>query len=209
MADVPIRFLLAFDDGSFSEDATFLVTDWLAHTPKEVIAKNFQVAQTDLANLPKAQLWIFNGTPDNNTLAEDAGSISAPAGVISPGYSYHFSKLNATWHLSSDEWSFFISGQGRVIAVASGPNAARTFDFRAGDVGYIQKSNGHYIENLGNEPLVLLEVLKTHTFSDIALGQWLSLTPKQVVQDHLKLSGDIIEKIFSEEKTKHVIVGGA
>ena len=33
------EFLLVFDDGSFSEENTFLLTDWLAHTPKDVIAK--------------------------------------------------------------------------------------------------------------------------------------------------------------------------
>jgi oxalate decarboxylase len=27
------EFLLVFDDGNFSEDSTFLITDWFAHTP--------------------------------------------------------------------------------------------------------------------------------------------------------------------------------
>jgi len=35
------EFLLVFDDGNFSEEETFLLTDWLAHTPREVLAKNF------------------------------------------------------------------------------------------------------------------------------------------------------------------------
>jgi oxalate decarboxylase len=35
------KFLLVFDDGNFDEFHTFLITDWLAHTPKEVLAKNF------------------------------------------------------------------------------------------------------------------------------------------------------------------------
>ena len=35
------RFLLVFDDGNFDEFQTFLLTDRLAHTPKEVLAKNF------------------------------------------------------------------------------------------------------------------------------------------------------------------------
>lgn len=29
------EFLLVFDTGDFSEDATFLLTDWLAHVPPE------------------------------------------------------------------------------------------------------------------------------------------------------------------------------
>src|ERR671936_297302 len=29
------EFLLVFDDGGFSEDATFLLSDWFAHTPRD------------------------------------------------------------------------------------------------------------------------------------------------------------------------------
>jgi oxalate decarboxylase len=35
------EFVLAFDNGESSEFNTLLVTDWLAHTPPEVLAKNF------------------------------------------------------------------------------------------------------------------------------------------------------------------------
>ncbi len=34
------KFLLVFDNGYFSEFATFSFTDWLAQTPKEIVAKN-------------------------------------------------------------------------------------------------------------------------------------------------------------------------
>src|SRR5947209_9131893 len=46
------EFLLVFDDGSFSEDSTFLITDWFNHTPKDVLAKYFAVAESDFADLP-------------------------------------------------------------------------------------------------------------------------------------------------------------
>lgn len=36
------EFLLVFPDGAFSEDETFLITDWLGHVPKEVLAANFR-----------------------------------------------------------------------------------------------------------------------------------------------------------------------
>lgn len=44
LSDEGCEFLLVFDDGNFSEDETFLLTDWLSHIPKEVLAKNFSVA---------------------------------------------------------------------------------------------------------------------------------------------------------------------
>ena len=48
-----------FDNGSFDEDGTFLITDWLAHTPKEVIAKNFQAPISVFNELPGEELYIF------------------------------------------------------------------------------------------------------------------------------------------------------
>src|SRR3989454_12637424 len=47
------EFLLVFDDGTFSEDSTFLISDWFTHTPKEVLAKNFGVAASEFADLPR------------------------------------------------------------------------------------------------------------------------------------------------------------
>ncbi len=54
------EFLLVFDDGNFTENSTFQLTDWLAHTPKDVIAKNFGVPESAFANLPKKELYIFD-----------------------------------------------------------------------------------------------------------------------------------------------------
>lgn len=34
------EFLIVFDDGAFSENETFLLTDWFKHTPLDVLAKN-------------------------------------------------------------------------------------------------------------------------------------------------------------------------
>lgn len=59
LGDEGCEFLLAFDNGNFSEDETFLLTDWLAHTPKEVLAKNFSVPQEAFAKIPQKELYIF------------------------------------------------------------------------------------------------------------------------------------------------------
>jgi len=56
------EFLLVFDDGSFSEDNTFLLSDWVKHTPSEVMAKNFGVPAKSFARVPDPdQLYIFAG----------------------------------------------------------------------------------------------------------------------------------------------------
>ena len=53
------EFLLVFDDGNFSEENTFLISDWFAHTPKEVLAKNFGWPESAFDNIPKEELYIF------------------------------------------------------------------------------------------------------------------------------------------------------
>jgi oxalate decarboxylase len=45
------EFLLVFDNGSFSENETFLISDWFDHTPREVLAKNFGVPESAFDNL--------------------------------------------------------------------------------------------------------------------------------------------------------------
>lgn len=53
-----------FNDGAFSEDSTFQLTDWTAHVPKEVLAKNFQVDTSAFDHIPSKELYIF---PSGNT----------------------------------------------------------------------------------------------------------------------------------------------
>jgi oxalate decarboxylase len=56
------EFLLVFDEGSFSEYQTFLISDWLAHTPAKALAKNLSLPQEALRALPADELYIFPGT---------------------------------------------------------------------------------------------------------------------------------------------------
>jgi len=49
--------VLLFDNGYFSEFGTFSITDWLGHTPPEVLAKTFDPAET-FADFPKKQVYI-------------------------------------------------------------------------------------------------------------------------------------------------------
>jgi len=55
------EFVLAFDEGEQSESNTLLLTDWFAHTPPDVLAKNFGVAQEVFNDIPLHNLWIFPG----------------------------------------------------------------------------------------------------------------------------------------------------
>jgi oxalate decarboxylase len=90
------------------------------------------------------------------------------------------------WHPNADEWQYFISGKGRMTVVATG-NKARTMDFQEGDVGYVQKTLLHYIENTGDTDLVFLEMFKADRFQDLSFSEWLAHTPSELVMAHLKI----------------------
>jgi oxalate decarboxylase len=73
------------------------------------------------------------------------------------------------------------------MTVFASAGKARTFDYQAGDVGYIPFAMGHYIENTGDEPLRFLEMFRSDRFADVSLAQWMALTPPNLVQAHLNL----------------------
>jgi len=95
------------------------------------------------------------------------------------------------WHPNTDEWQYYIDGQARMgVFAASGQ--ARTFDFLAGDVGYVPFATGHYVENTGSAPLRFLEIFKSSYYADVSLNQWMALTPPELVSAHLKLDPQVM-----------------
>jgi oxalate decarboxylase len=79
---------------------------------------------------------------------------------------------------------------------------ARTADFNAGDVGYVPKTFGHYIENVGDTDLIFLEMFKTNRYMDLGLSEWVSNTPAELVMAHLGISRETLQAI---PKSKAVI----
>jgi oxalate decarboxylase len=55
------EFIICFDQGRASEFDTLLVTDWLAHTPPDVLAVNFGVPAQTFNKIPLNDLYIFQG----------------------------------------------------------------------------------------------------------------------------------------------------
>lgn len=66
------EFVICFDDGHADEFNTLLVTDWLAHTPPSVLAKNFGVPAETFAKIPLHNLWIFQGEVPGDLTADRA-----------------------------------------------------------------------------------------------------------------------------------------
>lgn len=81
------------------------------------------------------------------------------------------------------------------MTVFSAEKKARTFDYQGGDVGYVPRAQGHYIENTGATKLRYLEVFRAPVFQDMSLRQWLALTPHQLVQSHLMIDRALIDQL--------------
>jgi oxalate decarboxylase len=100
-----VEFLLAFDSGDFSENETFLITDWFDHTPREVLAKNFGVAESAFDTLPTdighSRYMFAADVP--GALLDDA----PPPPAIQPPRSY-------TWHMHAQEPIKAPGGQLRI-----------------------------------------------------------------------------------------------
>jgi oxalate decarboxylase len=228
------EFLLVFDDGNFSEYETVLLTDWMAHTPPDIVAKNFGVSQKALANLPKKEKFIFQ-TAVPGALEDDRRVAAGTLGPSPIDFAFRTNKSPATmsnkngevriidsknfkisttaaavitvkpgclrelhWHPNADEWQYFFGGKGRMTVFATG-GRARTMDFETGDVGYIQKTLPHYIENTGTTDLKFLEMFKASVYQDLALSEWLSHTPPELVAAHLNLDKATLDAIPRNE----------
>jgi oxalate decarboxylase len=102
------------------------------------------------------------------------------------------------WHPNTDEWQYYIDGQARMgVFAASGQ--ARTFDFLAGDIGFVPFAMGHYVENTGTTTLRFLEIFKSSYYADVSLNQWMALTPPELVSAHLKLDPQVMAALRKEK----------
>ncbi|ANY75865.1 oxalate decarboxylase [Paenibacillus ihbetae] len=226
------EFLLVFDDGSFSDLNTLSISDWFAHTPKDVLSANFGVPVSTFAQIPKQQRYIFQGNlpgPLESQYVEDPyGTVPksfthrllAQEPIVTPGgtvrivdsTNFPISTTIAAslleikpgamremhWHPNNDEWQYYISGTGRMTVFA--PNGtARTFDYRAGDVGYVPFAYGHYIQNTGDRSLWVLEMFKSRRFEDVSLNQWMALTPHQLIRENLHVGPELINALRKEK----------
>ena len=102
------------------------------------------------------------------------------------------------WHPNSDELQYYIEGESRMTVYAS-DSAAQTFDYQAGDVGYVPKSMPHYIENTGTTKMRYLELWQSDHFADVSLAQWLAFTPYELVRAHLHIDKSVLSKVSTQK----------
>ncbi len=149
--------------------------------------KHRLLAQTPI-NTPGGSVRIVDST--NFPISKN---IAAALVEVKPG-----AMRELHWHPNNDEWQYYLQGQGRMTVFAAN-GVARTFDYRAGDVGYVPFANGHYIQNTGTETLWFLEMFKSDRFQDVSLNQWMALTPTELVQSNLNIGPELLNVLRKEK----------
>lgn len=86
--------MLVFDNGSFDEDDTLLLSDFISHVSREVLVKNFPgFNDGDFDRAPNSELYIF---PGDAPFANDSQQVSDPQGTINNSVTYKFSQIQPT-----------------------------------------------------------------------------------------------------------------
>jgi oxalate decarboxylase len=229
------EFVLVFDNGRSSEFNTLMLTDWMAHTPPEILAENFNLPVSAFQNIPVDNLWIYQGK-EPPPLATVQKQVASPLGEPEFEFTFDMDAMKPTrttrsgqvkivdtrnfpvsktvaaalvtvkpgglrelhWHPNADEWQYYVKGKARMTVFNTGPRA-QTADFRPGDLGYVKKGLGHYVQNVGDTDLVFLEIFKTDRFAEVSLAQWLACTPPEMVAAHLNMDPALIAQ-FSKDR---------
>jgi oxalate decarboxylase len=166
-----------------------IVADPQGHVPQDML---FRLMQQSPVSMPGGRVRIADTR--NFPIATE---IAAVLVEVDPG---HMREIH--WHPNADEWQYYVSGRGRMTVFAAEARA-RTFDFQAGDVGYVPMSMSHFIENTGTTPLRFFELFKSPRFMDVSLAQWMALTPHELVQAHLNLDSELVNSL---RKVKQPVV---
>jgi oxalate decarboxylase len=78
------EFILAFDNGRQTEYNTLLLSDWMAHTPPDILALNFGLPADTFAKIPLHQLYIFPGQMPGPLAAEQEQAAGAAGKIPNP-----------------------------------------------------------------------------------------------------------------------------
>ncbi len=78
LGDATCHFVLIFDNGYFSEFGTFSITDWVGHTPKPLLAKNFNLPASTFDKFPDKEVYFARGAVPPQAAAAPLQGVRLP-----------------------------------------------------------------------------------------------------------------------------------
>jgi oxalate decarboxylase len=73
LGNEPCHFVLIFDNGYFSEFGTFSISDWMGHTPKPLLARNFGLPESTFDGFPTEEVYFAQGAIPPRKAAKPLG----------------------------------------------------------------------------------------------------------------------------------------
>jgi oxalate decarboxylase len=230
IGDKPCHFILSFDNGAFSENGTFSITDWVSLTPLDILAENFGVPKEVFAKFPKGETYIMAGDILSPEKAKEF--------LLPPAQSHKYSLLQRPTHefpggtmylATAKEFPVSQGMSGGLMIIKPGclrelhwhPNAnewhyylrgqaqvllfgsggrAKVSDFRPGDVAYLPAGYGHAIRNTGTEDLEIVVTLDSGHYEEISLTDWVAASPLHLLANNFGVPADTF-KNFSGYST--------
>ncbi len=99
------------------------------------------------------------------------------------------------WHPNANEWQYYISGHAH-LSVFGANGRVRVEDMGPGDVGYVPRGFGHYIENASDkEPCQTLIVLDSGDYQEISLSDWIRSQPLNVLEANFGVTKAVLDKL--------------
>jgi oxalate decarboxylase len=134
----------------------------------------------------------LNGTKSGTLQLADSSNfkvsttIAAVVQTLPPG-----AMRSMHWHPNADEWQYYIKGKARMGVFNTGPHVL-TMDFNPGDIGYVPRNYGHYVQNIGDTDMQFFAVFRTSNFQEISLSDWLKHSPAEMVAEHLNVDPAVV-----------------
>lgn len=125
LGDRPCHFILIFDNGYFSEFGTFSLTDWIGHTPKELLSKNLGLPASAFDSFPKEEKYFVHGPiPPERPALPHEGSLRTPPSthrfplLSQPPHSTY--KGGREWRVTAEEFPISQTMTGVVLDLEPG-----------------------------------------------------------------------------------------
>ncbi len=119
------HFILIFDNGYFSEFGTFSVTDWIGHSPPELVAKNLGLPPDVVQKLPKYEVYFGRGP-----VPPEAQALPLGGNLKSPPLTHKFEMLKQEphsiqkggreWRVGADKFPVSATVTGVVLELEPG-----------------------------------------------------------------------------------------
>jgi oxalate decarboxylase len=124
LGDQPTHFILIFDNGYFSEFGTFSISDWIGHTPKPLLAKNFGLEEAAFSSFPTEEVYFARGAlpsvekPPNLQGREEPPQTHKFRMLAEPPHSVH--KGGREWRVDSSRFPISTTMAGVVLDLEPG-----------------------------------------------------------------------------------------